>query len=359
MKKLFTLLTIITLVLTVNSTVEALNFAAGGDRLVDLQNDDGGWDWPLDDGDPTTVSPLNTIGPIGMGLAQAYLQTGDPDYLPALQEVANLLQSKTNNFSPSDGYLAAILDEILGGTSNVDHVKTYFYDPLAGGTYDRNGAGTLYTTEDYVNLIRTVRANQGIANLAAWDIGMGLVGAASVGADTAAWIDGTKAEIDELNGNAYYDVIGLAGGIYGLSYVCEDFDPTAGEHAGASSLLDLADTLASYQIDEGGFTWNSNYVTSGNETVQETSYAILALIEVDGARYFDQILGAADYLSRVQLSTGGWENDAGSGENNEVTGEALWAASATSAIPEPGTMLLMGAGLIGLVVLRRKKFPKK
>ena len=93
--------------------------------VIQNQNNDGGWDWPLDDGDPTNVSPPNTIGPIGMGLAQAYLQTGHPDIYDALKDVAVFLQSKTNNFSPSDGYLAAMLDDIFGGTANVDHVTTY------------------------------------------------------------------------------------------------------------------------------------------------------------------------------------------------------------------------------------------
>ena len=49
------------------------------------------------------------------------------------------------------------------------------------------------------------------------------------------WVAGTKAEINELDGEAYYDVLGLAGAVYGLAYVGVDFDPTAGQHAAASS----------------------------------------------------------------------------------------------------------------------------
>jgi len=297
-------------------------------RLVQLQQNDGGWDWPLDDGDPNDASPLNTIGPIGKGLAQAYLATGDAAMLAALGQAGGLLLTKTNNFSPSDGYLAAQLDAVLGGTTYCDHVTVNFYGPLAAGTYDKNGDGTLYDTAGYVNLVRTSRASQGIANLAAWDVGMGLVGAASCGADTTAWIAGVKGEIDELDGAEYYDVIGLAGGVYALAFVGEDFDPTAGEHAAASSLSDLAAILAGYQIDGGGFAWTRDYVIPNdyNETIQETAYSILALDAADRSTYRSAIKGASSYMSGVQLCTGGWENYVGSssGENNEVTAEALW-----------------------------------
>ena len=304
----------------------AYRAAFAGNRLVDLQNDDGGWDWPLDDGDPGNASPTNTVSPIAKGLAGAYKATHDPDMLAALENAGDLLLGKTNNFSPSDGYLAKELDGIFGGTTYTDHVNANFYGPLAAGTYDRNGAGTLYDTAGYVNLIRTSRSGA-YANLAAWDIGIGLVGAESAGADTTAWVAGAKAEIDELNGDGWYDVLGLAGAVYGLAFVEEDFDPTAGEHAAASSLNDLADILAGYQIAEsGGFAWNSNYVIAYdyNETIQETTYAVLALQEVGG--YSTEIAAAAEYMKSVQLCTGGWQNYLGSGENNEVTGEGLWGS---------------------------------
>ena len=232
-------------------------FQSGADRLSLLQNNDGGWDWPLDDGNPGNANPLNTLGPIGMGLQRAYLHTNVSNHLTSLQNAGAFLLAKTKNFSPSDGYLAQALDQVLGGSIYYTHVLDNFFTPLSNGTYNRNGAGTLYDTAGYVPLIRNNRANQGIANLAAWDIGIGLVGAQSCGAETTAWVDGAKAEIDELDGSAYYDVIGLAGSIFGLAFAGEDFDPTAGEHIAASNINDLADTLTSYQIDGGGFAWNS------------------------------------------------------------------------------------------------------
>lgn len=313
------------------------NLQAGGDRLTALQNNDGGWDWPLNDGNPANTSPLNTLGPIAMGLAQAYLVTGDANHLAALQDAGALLLSKTNNFSPSDGYLAAQLDGIFGGTTYVNHVNTNFYGPLAAGTYNRNGAGTLYSTASYVNLIRTSRSGVS-ANLAAWDIGMGLVGAVSAGADSTEWISGLKAEINELDGSGatYYDVIGLAGAVYGLAFIGEDFNPTSGQHASAASLADLAAILASYQLSTGGFTWTATANTiNSDEAVQETAYAVLALHQFDPTTYFDVIQNATAYLRSAQLGTGGWSNYIGGGENNEVTGEALWAITfETVIVPE-------------------------
>lgn len=306
------------------------NIQSGADRLVALQNNDGGWDWPLDDGDPDSVSPLNTLGPIAKGLAQGYLLTQDPAHKAALEKAGALLLTKTR-FATSDGYLAYQLDQIFGVSTYTDYVNTNFYDLLDAGTYTTT-SGT-FDAAGYVNYIRTARSGSN-ANLAAWDLGLGLVSAAACGADTTEWIAGVKAEIDELDGSEgmYYDVLGLAGGIYGLAYVGEDFDPTAGEHAAATSIADLAVILQSYQINNGGFAWHSNYVIAddNNETIQETAYAILALYEVDQTLYWDNIMGAADYVASVQLPTGGWENYSGSGENNEITSEALWGVRRTN-----------------------------
>ena len=300
-------------------------FANGGDRLVELQKPYGGWGWPLTGGEP-----VNTIGPITKGLIQAYKRTSSSSQLAAIVKAKNLLLSKTNNFSPSDGYLAKALDEVFGGSTCSDYVNEHFYGPLAAGTYNRNSAGTLYNTATYISLIRNNRSGSQ-ANLAAWDLGLGLVGAASCGVTSSEldlWIQGTKEEINEINSAEYYDVIGLAGGLYGLAFVHSSFDPSSGSFGAlASNIQDLAEILASYQINNGGFAWNSDYVigNDGNEAIQETSYAILALNEVDRTFFYTNITGAANYLASVQLPSGGWENYVGYGENNEITSEALWA----------------------------------
>jgi hypothetical protein len=90
----------------------------------------------------------------------------------------------------------------------------------------------------------------------------------------------------------------------------------------------------------------------GDETIQETAYAILALKEFDAAAYAGTTLAAQTYLGGTQLATGGWANYAGGGENNEITGEALWAEP----VPEPVTMagLVMAVGSLATYLRRRR-----
>ncbi|MHC4575285.1 MAG: hypothetical protein ACYS76_14325, partial [Planctomycetota bacterium] len=80
-----------------------------------------------------------------------------------------------------------------------------------------------------------------------------------------------------------------------------------------------------YQIVTGGFTWWGIFVKEGDETVQETVYALTALSEFDAAGYSTEISDAGIYLQTTQLPTGGWENYPNSpeAERNDITGVAL------------------------------------
>jgi len=64
-------------------------FKVGGDRLVTMQNNDGGWDWPLSDRSPKSSNAPNILAPTSMGLVQAYLSTGDPNQLAALEKAGS------------------------------------------------------------------------------------------------------------------------------------------------------------------------------------------------------------------------------------------------------------------------------
>jgi hypothetical protein len=300
----------------------------GGSRLVELLNNDGGWHMS-ENGDPNLPSDANISGSVAIGLAHAYRRTGDPDMLAALQQAKTFLLSKTDTFGVTDGRLAAELDDVLGGTACITHVMDNFYDKLAAGTYYDSISQTTHDTASYIQSLCDRRFTQGVANLAAWDLGLGLHSAYVIGASTAEWVDGLKAEIDELDGDAGYDVLGLAGAVYGLAAAGEDYDPQAGQHASASNLSDLAAILAGYQLETGGFTWRSIYMDPHfDEALKETVYGLLALEAFDRSSYLMQIRDAANYVQSIQLETGGWEDYPGEGENNQSTGEALQAIMA-------------------------------
>jgi beta-lactam-binding protein with PASTA domain len=300
--------------------------ALGGNRLVELQNDDGGWDSSsVDDGDPSVGSDSETFASVAMGLARAYRLTDDPNMLAAIQKTRTFLLGKTDNFVGTDGSLAVELDGILGGTTGADYVRTNFYDKLEAGTYYDATSDAVHDTNSYVQAQRDRRFNEGRANLAAWDLGLGLYSAHIIGANTTDWVAGVKAEIDELNGNDIHDVLGLAAAVFGLAAVGEDHDPNGGHHAAASSLSDLVETLVSYQLETGGFTWwwatKEEYL---DEMIQETVYGLMALNEYDRVGYLSEIHGASVHLQNVQLVTSGWKNYyIGGSEDNQITGEAL------------------------------------
>lgn len=313
-------------------------YKAGGGRLIATQNGDGGWDWPIRDLNPKVSNAPNILAPTAMGLVETYRVTGDPNCLAALKKAAGYLLKKAPlEIVLDDGYLAAAFDEIFGGTTYTRFVKENLFDRLANGMYGRF-YGSDYVeidTDAYIQMLRQQRESEGVANLAAVDCGMGLYAAHLVGADTKPWIAATKAAINELSPEGVYDVLGLAGAVLGLASVGETVDPTAGPHAAAGSLADLAGILAGYQLATGGFTWNALSMDEGveNETVQETAFALLALKKVDSSLYLKAITRAAAYLKASQLPTGGWEDYAGQGEYNALTGEALWAVGAADQIP--------------------------
>jgi hypothetical protein len=320
------------------------DIASGGNRLIETQNTDGGWGWPLA-GD----SAKNTAAPIAMGLIAAYQATGQATYLDSAVKAGDFIKAISPPHSTGNGIFMSALSAVTGDVSYANDVKTEYYDALANGTYVRN---TLtYDTAGFAQLIRTNRSGSQ-ANMATWDLALAAVGAHRLGADTSDWISAIEAEVNELDTDNYYDVIGLAGAVWAFSEIGVDFDATAGSFASASSTADLAAELANRQIAGGGFAWNSGYVIAddGNEAVQETAYAILALDAFDSKLYHNQIAGAGNYLTSVQLATGGWRNynSTSSGENNEVTGEALWAMQT---VPAPGAVLLgmIGMGMLGWV----------
>ena len=364
MKKLFALFMALCV-----SVASADTFTAGGDRLLDLQNTDGGWDWPLDNGNPDTGSAKNTAAPIGMGLLEVYKQTGDSDYLDGAVEAGDFIKAVSPPHSTGNGIFMSELSKVTGDSSYADKVKTEFYGALNSSSYDKDG--TLYSTSTYATYINNLRSGQhsstsGISytDLAVWDVGLAAAGAAKLGCDQSVLDDWSVAVDSSLElwkadySDSLYSVLGLAGGVYGLASLGQetlDFE-LGSDLYGISDINQLADLLASYQTESGGFSMYSQYVSATYTGVQETAYAILALSAVDAELYSSEIYMASNWLMNSQLSNGGWaggwEGIDPSRENNEVTGEALWATSV--AVPAPGAVLLAGLGTACVGRFRRR-----
>lgn len=328
----------------------------GGDRLVGLQDVDGKWGWPLNA--PPTYN--NIVGPIGLGLLNAYGQTSDIAHLDSAKAAGDALVLQTESWvgTYNPMFLLALYDE-TGDAAYQTQVQTFFSE-LANGTYTTSGND--YDTDGFITRVQTAGGRDGVwKNLRPWEFAP-LAYAADVAGlpgQAPAFLDAMKQGIDTLdssNPNAVYsDLIGLAGGVLGLGWLNEDFDPTAGSFAAASSTDDLADLLAGYQNVNGSWNWHTNLVSpaSDDEDLQTTAYALLALLaNNDSNQYGDEIVSGRNYLLGQQLPNGGWDNDGGS-ENAEIDGEILWALAATSSVvPEPASMALLGLG--GLALVRRR-----
>ncbi len=353
------------MVFTVNVAVQASVFVDGGDRLIDTQNADGGWAWIL-----TGTSATNSPGACGSGLLNVYNVTGDVKYLNAAVNAGDFVIAQPGDgytYRPSVGIFMKQLSDITGDTKYAAAAKTNYYDALEAGTYAYRTttavADGLYNTDEYITYINNARDST--PNMALWDFGNIADGAVVLGASQSAmdkWAGAIETGLNNWSGvyatNGHYSVLGLAGGIYGLSAMGKNLtNPISSTDTylnGCADVEDLADVLVTCQAASGGFTKYIQYVSSSYTGVQETAFAIKALQSVDPVKYASEIAAAQNWLAEVQLDNGGWAGNwaglldsEGLGENNQVTGQAL------GAVPEPATMSLLGLG--GLALIRRKR----
>ncbi len=328
----------------------------GADRVSDLQHTDGLWGWPLEFSDNNSTF-TNTAGPIGLGLISAYADTSDSDHLDAAKDAGDALESIDNTTDEWIGNYNPLFMIELSNATGESKYKTHadnFFTALEDGTYSSNNRDTSsFITE------REDRRTGSTINLRPWDFAPLAYAAkqsgTATGSQQTALSDALKGGIDTLDAGKDFDVIGLAGGILGLKWIGEDHDPTAGAYTSASGVDDLISELVDLQNSNGSWNWRTlTNPSTGDEDLQTTAYAMLALLEAnDSGQFDDEILDGRSYLLSQQLANGGWPSYPGGPENAEVDGEIVWALSATSEVPEPASIALLGIG--GLALLRRRR----
>jgi hypothetical protein len=289
----------------------------GADRLVNTQNNDGGWEWEIPSTDPTSAP--NTLGVTAQGILDAYKINKNSVYLNACIGTYNLMvinaadtgtDPQIHRMRGPDITFLVELSEVTGNRTYADFAKTRYLSALLefGGN----------TATGFAEFIRVRRI--GLPALISWDINLYIQGVLAL--------------------NRYYagqgfdtDANFMAEVIYNSLYVAKDFDFTATTqtsywlaYTGAIEAftttglhLDKIDSLKSAlvasQLTDGHFPEHG-----GDSVLQTTAYAVMALLKVGEN---DAAEKGVRYLVNTQSVDGIWiENGK---ENTESDSEAIQA----------------------------------
>ena len=329
----------------------------GADHVVSLQHLDGKWGWPGAPYDPNAPTYNNITGPLGLGLLSAYEETADAAHLQAAEAAGDSLVGLTADWVGT--YNPMFLLKLYDATAdpNYQAQADSFFTDLAAGTYTRQSVD--HDTASWITTVQGGRSGTWV-NLRPWEFAPQAYASAREGtaAQTAAFVQAIRDGIDTLDSSdpntAYNDLLGLAGGVMGLASMGADHDPTVGAFASDDSLADLAATLAANQNANGSWDWHSALAspTTGDEDLQTTAYAVLALEEYDRVLYASALAAGRQYLVSTQLVDGGWPSYPPAGqEYAETDGEVIWAL-ASIPVPSAGAAGLALLGVIG--VCRRR-----
>lgn len=345
-------------------------FQSGADHLLTYQNSDGGWHWQHGTLDEygvlidTSPSPTNTVAPIGLGLLNAYRYTGDSAHLTGAIAGANYAMTSayangTARLSAQDPYFFLRLSAVTGDSTYADHAADNFFGALEAGTY---GAASNVDTAGWISAVETARTGTWI-NLRPWEFSTVAYTASQLGTanQTDLFENAIIAGLGTLDSSAYYDYLGLAGGLQGLAMLGTDIDPSTsvGTFGTVNSTLELAQLLASGQNADGSWNWSSAVIDPEDEdkSSQVTSFATLALLAAQQAGYgtWDaEISSARNWLWSMQKPDGGFYSWGDRyGENHEVEAEIL------QAVPEPTSMVMLGLLGAGMAATRLRKRNKK
>lgn len=317
----------------------------GADHILDQQCHNGGFGWPHAD---CSATFHNITGPILLGSLGTFYHTRNDSFLvgPVNGGAFDLSyrydngESRFGSFTPMYLY---ILSRASRNTTFSSHVAFGFFDELVAGTYGPDDLDT----SGWIAALQTHRSGAWI-NLRPWEF-HALIDVAEVlgqpGQDALfeqAVLDGLDTLDNSDPDSVYSDIIGLAGAVRGLAAARRYSFPAiaAPLHPGIDgidNLEDLTAYLASVQNPNGSWYWHSDLAApaAGDEDVQTTAYALLALLEADvmtAASYQPAAGMARDWLLSLQLPDGGFPQYPGGDENTEVEGEAVTAMAAFDAV---------------------------
>ena len=348
-----------------NDREEAVVEAA--DRLVELQNDDGGFPWEITD--PAGDSATNVLGVTATGILEAWEISADSSYETALalaykycvdnppsytwstdQYVEDTPKGVDSNpditfllgLAEAAEYDADLLDAIeaeVSGTTASDIAD------LAKERWDTRNLTLGSSTEDpldgdatgYAGWLRELLHGQDLDAYIPWDLELGVEAALALDSaypnqdyDEQAEdiVDVLFAAIDD---GTYFDSTDTGQTYYtgGLTGAVKASAETGLYETEADDLLSLL--LAA---QEDGY-WYSDHAEG---SVQATAYAVMALLEEGSADAIGSANAGADWLVFTQETNDGWLDGGGTGtEYAEIDSEAARALAEAAGGTTVGT----------------------
>ncbi len=290
----------------------------GADRLVETQNNDGGWEWMNPDTDPNTYpesygSYKNTIGVTAQGLLDAYVLTRDKDYLNAAKDAAGYIEDLSDQTwrirGPDIPFLVE-LAEVTGDSNYADLAKSEYEEALTN-----QGGGT---AKGFAESVRDGR--QGNPSLISWDINLYVQGALALDRyfSGQGFDDNAKDMTEVIYDSLYVSPVDFDLGDETQSEYWLSNTGAIGAFAStglhSSERNSLLENLIDSQKNDGHFVG----VGDGSDA-QTTAYAVMSLLK---SYQIAPSTEGVDYLKDSQLSNGGWNYP---DENTEVTSEAAQA----------------------------------
>ncbi len=301
----------------------------GGDRLVALQNQDGGWFFTVGDatcGLGAGVSCPNTFGVTALGLAASYHVTHDPDHLAAVLKTADALVEKQTAAPACDGNPATSADRpftvdvsfLLNKIGAIPGQEEKTYRTVAQAWFACVIADFPSGADRADNRINN-RIAQGLTNLGAWDASLDVRAGIAVGEREYA-----LAEAQQIVARkAEWDV--------------DDTDCPGCELLSKGLFLDATENLkndASIRNAREEFIQDllavQNPDGSWRGDTQVTAYVVMGLMAVPQNKPTKSTVDrAVAFLLSMQNTNGGFNVGLGDAtEVTEVDGEVLQALSA-------------------------------